>query len=173
MKIYIVRHTAVGVQGFCYGQTDVPLKDTFETEAQIVKHRLQDIEYDAVFSSPLSRCTKLAAYCGYGHEVQLYDRLKELNFGDWEMHPWDNIDMSLWETDWVNNPAPNGESFNQMLDRVSSFFEELKTKDYSSVIVFAHGGVINCARVYFGETSLQGAFDRLADYGAVLEFELI
>ncbi len=34
MVIYLMRHTAVDVpQGVCYGQTDVPLKPTFEMEA--------------------------------------------------------------------------------------------------------------------------------------------
>ena len=34
MKVYLIRHTAVDVpSGTCYGQTDVPLKSTFEAEA--------------------------------------------------------------------------------------------------------------------------------------------
>ncbi|MFT3994331.1 MAG: alpha-ribazole phosphatase [Dysgonomonas sp.] len=172
MKVYIVRHTAVGVNGVCYGQTDVPLKDTFETEAEVVKQKLQNITHDAVFSSPLSRCRRLATYCGYGDELQLHDRLKELHFGDWEMHRWDDIDMSEWEKDWINNPAPNGESFQHMYERVASFLDELKEENYKEVIIFAHGGVINCARVYFKQTTLNGAFDQLAEYGEVLEFEL-
>lgn len=171
MKIYVVRHTAVAVNGICYGQTDVPLKDTFEQEAEIVKQNLKDIPYDAVFSSPLSRAKKLAEYCGY-EDIQLYDRLKELHFGDWEMQPWDTLDMEEWEKDWINNPAPNGESFKQMYDRIASFINELKQKDYSSVIIFAHGGVINCFRVYFGETDLKGSFDQLAEYGQIFSFDL-
>lgn len=171
MKIYIVRHTSVAVSGVCYGQTDVPLKDTFETEAEAVRQKLKDINYDAVFSSPLSRAKKLAEYCGF-QDVQLYDRLKELHFGDWEMHEWDKIDMTEWEKDWINNPAPNGESFKQMYDRVSSFIDELKESDYQTVIVFAHGGVINCFKTYFKQTDLSGAFDQLAEYGEVLEFQM-
>lgn len=173
MKIYLVRHTAVGVpKGTCYGQTDVPLKDTFESEAEIVKQKLAHVKEDAVFSSPLSRCRKLANYCGYAENIQLYDRLKELHFGDWEMHKWDELDMTEWEKDWINNPAPNGESFKHMYDRVASFFDEIKDNDYKEVIVFAHGGVINCAKVYFGQTDLKSAFDNMAEYGQVLEFEL-
>ncbi|MBK5722404.1 alpha-ribazole phosphatase [Dysgonomonas sp. Marseille-P4677] len=171
MRIHIVRHTAVGVNGVCYGQTDVPLKDTFEQEAEIVKQKLKDIPCDVVFSSPLSRAKKLAEYCGYS-DIQLYDRLKELHFGDWEMKEWDKIDMSEWEKDWINNPAPNGESFQQMYERVASFLDEIKKENYSSVVVFAHGGVINCFKVYFGETDLKGAFDKLAGYGEILKFEL-
>lgn len=171
MKIYIVRHTAVGVSGICYGQTDVPLKDTFESEAEVVKQNLKDIPYDAVFSSPLSRARKLAEYCGYTN-IQLYDRLKELHFGDWEMQEWDSLDMREWEKDWINTPAPNGESFRQMYERVASFLDELKESDYNSVIVFAHGGVINCFRTYFKQTDLKGAFDKLAEYGEIIQFEM-
>lgn len=171
MKIYIIRHTAVGVSGICYGQTDVPLKETFEEEAEVVKQKLKDIPFDAVFSSPLSRAKKLAEYCGCT-DIKLYDRLKELHFGDWEMQEWNKIDMSAWEKDWVNTPAPNGESFKQMYARVVSFLDELKNASYSSVAIFAHGGVISCFRVYFGQTVLKGAFDNMADYGEVLTFDL-
>lgn len=172
MNIYLIRHTAVNLNGVCYGQTDVPLKDTFEAEAEIVKSNLKNIAYDAVFSSPLSRCTKLAEYCGFKDEMRLYDRLKELHFGDWEMQRWDDLEMKEWETDWINNQTPNGESFQQMYNRVSSFFDELKTENYKTILVFTHGGVINCARVYFGQTTLKNAFDQLAKYGEVIKFTL-
>ena len=58
-----------------------------------------------------------------------------------------------------------------MFNRLDEIIDELVKKDYSSVVVFAHGGVINCFRVYFGQTDLQGAFDKLAEYGEILEFE--
>jgi len=171
MKIYLIRHTAVGIPpGICYGQTDVTLKETFEEEASIVKANLQDIEVNAVFSSPLSRCTRLAKYCGFDPELD--DRLKELNFGDWEGEEWDKIDMSVWETDFVNPPVPNGESFMDMYSRIESFFEDLKQKDYHTVFVFAHGGVISCARVYFEKADIQETFDLMPQYGEIVEFEM-
>jgi len=173
MKIYLVRHTAVKIpQGMCYGQTDVSLQETFESEALIVKNNLKNMETDAIFSSPLSRCTRLANYCGFDKPV-LDERLKELNFGDWETQNWNDIDMSVWNTDWINNPAPNGESFMQMYDRVASFFDELKTNhSYKSVLVFAHGGVISCARVYFQQADIKKTFDLMPEYGEIVEFEL-
>lgn len=171
MNIYIVRHTAVGVSGICYGQTDVPLKDTFESEAEVVKQKLKGLQFDAVFSSPLSRAKLLAEYCGFT-DIVLQNQLKELHFGDWEMIEWDKIDMEAWDKDWISTPAPNGESFDQMYKRVASFLDNLKNSNYFSVIIFAHGGVINCFRVYFGQTDLKGAFDKLADYGEILEFKL-
>lgn len=172
MQLYLIRHTAVGVpQGTCYGQTNVPLKETFETEAEIVKNNLNGRSFDAVFSSPLGRCRKLAKYC-IGHNITYVDRLKELHMGDWEMKMWDDLDMSRWENDWVTIPAPNGESFQQMYDRVASFFDELKEKDFENVAVFTHGGVISCARVYFKQADIKETFDLMPQYGEIVEFQL-
>ena len=53
MVIYLMRHTAVDVpQGVCYGQTDVPLKPTFETEATQTAANLQGLSFDKVYTSP-------------------------------------------------------------------------------------------------------------------------
>lgn len=173
MKIFLIRHTAVDVpQGMCYGQTDVPLKGTFEKEAGIVKENLKHIQPDAIFSSPLSRCTRLAKHCGF-ENPKLDDRLKEMNFGDWEEQQWDKVDMSMWETDWVNPPAPNGESFSQMYQRVASFFDDLKTQSFDSAFIFAHGGVISCARVYFEKANINDTFDLMPQYGEIVEFIFI
>lgn len=172
MKIYLIRHTSVDVpQGMCYGQTDVPLKKTFEEEAEVVKEKLEQIQPGVVFSSPLSRCTRLANYCGFGNAV-LDDRIKEMNFGDWETQQWDKIDMSVWDDDWVNPPAPGGESFVQMYQRVSSFFDELKEQAPDTVFVFTHGGVISCAHVYFEQADINEAFDLMPQYGEIVKFML-
>ncbi|MDL2231107.1 alpha-ribazole phosphatase [Porphyromonadaceae bacterium OttesenSCG-928-L07] len=173
MNIFLIRHTSVDVpKGICYGQTDVPLNQSFESEASVVKQKLSAVPFDAIFSSPLSRCTRLAEYCEYT-DIQLSDHLKELNFGDWEMQCWDELDMSCWKTDWVSIPPPNGESFLQMNKRVASFFENLKKKDYENVAIFAHGGVFSCVKVYLGLTDIEHAFVLNAEYGEVWEFELI
>lgn len=172
MKIYLVRHTAVDVpQGTCYGQTDVPLKESFEDEATIVNKNLTNIDFDKAFSSPLSRCRRLSVFCGY-EDATLDDRLKELFFGDWETQRWNEMDMSIWETDWINPPTPNGESFQQMYDRVASFFNDLKQEPYKSVVVFTHGGVISCARVYFEKVDINETFDLMPKYGEIVEFEI-
>ena len=39
MNIYLIRHTSVDVpKGLCYGQSDVPLRPTFEIEAVSYTH---------------------------------------------------------------------------------------------------------------------------------------
>ena len=56
MRLVFIRHTSVAVErGVCYGQSDVPVAETFETEAEAVKMRLDAYRFDRVYSSPLSR----------------------------------------------------------------------------------------------------------------------
>lgn len=91
MDLYLIRHTSVDVPaGYSYGQTDVPLRETFEAEAATVKEELNKIAADKVYTSPLSRCVRLATYCGF-EDAWKDDRIKELNFGSWEMKSWDEV----------------------------------------------------------------------------------
>lgn len=84
MVVYLIRHTSVDVpQGVCYGQTDVPLNPTFEEEAAQTSARLKGLQFDKVYMSPLTRCVRLATFCGYP-DGERDDRIKEINFGDWE-----------------------------------------------------------------------------------------
>ena len=44
MNIYLIRHTSVDVpKGLCYGQSDVPLRPTFEIEAAVTKAKIESI----------------------------------------------------------------------------------------------------------------------------------
>lgn len=73
MNIYLIRHTSVDVpKGLCYGQSDVPLRPTFEIEAAVTKAKIESIHFDMAYTSPLSRCTRLAQYCGFGDTIQEY-----------------------------------------------------------------------------------------------------
>ena len=53
MEIYLVRHTSVDIPaGYAYGQTDVPLRPSFEDEAEADKKNLSANTFDKVWSSP-------------------------------------------------------------------------------------------------------------------------
>ena len=90
MEVILIRHTSVDVPpGMCYGQTDVPLKPTFETEAAVTAENLKTyLPFDHVYTSPLTRCVRLATYCGYP-DAERDKRIMEINFGDWEMKPFE------------------------------------------------------------------------------------
>ncbi len=171
MDIILIRHTSVDVpKGTCYGQTDVPLNASFEEEAAIVKKHLDEYSFDTVYTSPLSRCVKLATYCGYP-DAQRDDRLMEMNMGDWEMQPFDTIAdprMQEWYDDYFNVPATNGESYRELLRRVTSFLDEVKHLQKETVAVFAHGGVLMCAQIYAGLATPEEALRMLTPYGGIV-----
>ena len=120
MEIYLVRHTTPKIQkGICYGQSDLDLADTWTIEFKKLKLMLPD-QVDKVFSSPLKRCTRFANELN-GH-ITLDERLKELDFGDWELKKWDNIpddELFSWMNDFTNVAPKNGERFQDFFNRIN------------------------------------------------------
>ena len=176
MEVILIRHTAVDVPtGTCYGQTDVPLKSTFEEEAAVTKAALENCgPIDYAYTSPLSRCTRLAAFCGYA-DAERDPRILELNFGEWEMMLFDDISdphLQEWYADHINTPVSGGESFMMQYLRVSNFLDELRTKPWQRVAVFAHGGVLVSAQVYAGLVTPEAAFAALPPFGGLVRITL-
>ena len=173
MEVILIRHTAVDVPvGTCYGQTDVPLKTTFEEEAAVTKAALEACgPIDHAYTSPLSRCTRLAAFCGYA-DAERDPRIMEINFGEWEMMLFDDISdphLQEWYSDHIHTPVTGGESFMQQYERVSRFLDELRAKPWRRVAVFAHGGVLVSAQVYAGLVTPEEAFAALSPFGGLIK----
>lgn len=180
MRVFLVRHTAVDVEsGTCYGQSDVALKESFESEAAIVKAKLdalveQSVKFDAVYTSPLSRCLKLATYCGYA-DAKKENKIKEINFGEWELKKFSEITdprLQEWYDNYLEVRATGGESFRDQFERVAEFLSGLHTTPLHTVLLFTHGGVIGCARVFAKELAPEEVFSNLTDYGGVVEINL-
>ena len=99
----------------------------------------------------------------------------EMNFGDWEMKNFDEISdprLKEWYADYINVPTTNGESFAIQYQRVASFLDELREKNYEKVAIFAHGGVLICAQLYAGAIKLEEAFSALTPYGGIIQLKL-
>lgn len=175
MKITLIRHTTPDVpKGTCYGQTDVALKGTFEEEAAITAQNLKRMSFDKVYTSPLTRCVKLATYCGYP-DAEQNDQLKEMNFGDWEMIPLKELKNPTAEEfykNYLTYQIPHGESFQMIYARVSNFLDQLKQKRYKSVAIFSHGGVLRCAEIYAGHIKLEHAIEYLTPFGGIIQIDI-
>lgn len=173
MKMYFIRHTSVAVPvGTCYGQSDVAVKNTFPEEAASVLAQINFISFDYVYCSPLSRCVKLADFCGYSQAI-LDSRLKELDFGAWELQRWEEINdphLQIWYKDWINTRVTGGESFHDLYQRFTDFINEIPKAN--TIAIFTHGGIINCARVYTGLTTQQQMFVQTPSYGSVTLIEM-
>ena len=175
MEIYLIRHTTPKVEkGICYGQADLDITETFLEEVEAIKPHLP-ADGVKVYSSPLQRCKKLADALFDGLEIDIHDDLMELNCGQWELLPWNDIpkeEIQPWMDDFVNVPVPNGESYVDLHDRVVNRFNEILAKQESAVIV-AHGGVLRSILSYITSTPLKESFDAFTlHYGCVVKINV-
>ena len=172
--ICLIRHTKVDVEpGICYGQSDVGLAN-FDKEKNKVADKIMNHSFKQVFSSPLLRCRKLAEYLFPDKEIIYDDKLKEQDFGDWEMKKWDDIHSSkegkVWFSDYLKNPCPGGESYFQMIQRIRDFINSNQLKERKdNICIIVHGGVIRAFLSVLKNISPSKAFeDYQLDYGEVM-----
>lgn len=162
MKLTLIRHTSLQVApGICYGQSDIDVSANFFDELNNLKTQLREIEYHAVYSSPLQRCAKLGQALNLGEPV-IDNRLAELNFGDWEMQAWDDIPREIfddWAHDYANKAPPNGETFGQLQQRALDFLDEMLSKHLNEhILVITHGGLIRALLAHVLNMELKGLF---------------
>lgn len=173
MNIYLIRHSAVyNPNKLCYGQSEIPLEENFTQDFDWLEEELADVlKTNSVFySSALRRCTKLATCLSKDNYI-IDDRIKELNFGDWELKAWDNInnkDLNNWMADFVNFTVPNGENFITLSKRCIQFWEEIKEQATSdNIVIVTHAGVIRSILASILNFPLEKAFDLQIDYTSI------
>ena len=178
MKIYAIRHTSVNVKpGICYGQTDVDVAESFHEEQKRLLQELGQVSFDTILSSPLLRCRKLAESLFPNEEIHFDSRLKELNFGDWEMLPWDEIYAQPAGKMWMNNyqtlPTKNGESYPEMVERVSAFIKEIEKLNAENIAVVAHAGLVRILKSVIEKVAISELFENFKPaYASVTVFEI-
>ncbi len=169
MEVYLIRHTSVAVpKSICYGQTDVPLADTFLTEKEAVLKLLPDLTHAVVYSSPAQRCTQLAGCISDAY--QIHPHLQEIHFGNWEGRAWDEIppeELNPWMENFVSVCPPNGESFQQLYTRSTQVLKQWQNTVSGPLILVTHAGVIRSLLCYSRQVPLQDAFQFAVDYGSV------
>jgi alpha-ribazole phosphatase len=164
MRLWLIRHPPPAVTpGTCYGATDLSLTDDPAPLAEMLRALLP--AGAPLYSSPLTRCRLLAEQL---HAAPHFDdRLREIDFGDWEMQPWDSLDHRLldaWAADPFGFVPPGGEAVAALRARVAGFLRELPAAA-ADVIIVAHAGVMKvCAAEWAGEADW---FSLRFDYGTI------
>lgn len=151
MKIYFVRHgeTDTNVRKI-YNTLDEDINENGIKQVELLKEEIKDIEFDAIYASPLLRTKHTAEILNIRNMEIKYDkRLIEREVGELIGKPYGTINRELiWKYDGV---IPNNtiESVKDIFKRVYSFIDELKEKDYKKVLVVSHGGVSRVFSSYF------------------------
>jgi len=178
MEIYLVRHTeTICEKGICYGQSDVDIAIPFD---QIFDEIVSQLPPEAIiYSSPLKRCVTLSKHIQNNIKTISYhedDRLKEMNFGDWELKNWNEIppeQLNPWMEDFVNIKVSNGESFVDLHHRVGDFLLNHISKNIQHpIVVVAHAGIIRSILCHHTSLPLKEAFQNKVDFGQVIKIEL-
>lgn len=172
MEVYLIRHTTPAIEkGICYGQSDIPLAASFEEEWSDIRQKLPST-IDKIFTSPLLRCTELSSKLSQHFQIEAKsdNRLMEMNFGEWEMKKWDEIDqqkLKTWMNDYLNQACPNGESYKDVQHRLKNFTAE-NLRDNQRYLIVTHGGIIKC---FHGLVNNSHGMDLAIGYGACYQFK--
>ena len=151
--IYVVRHgqTDWNLQGKIQGSTDIPLNETGLEQARAAAEALKNVKFDVVFCSPLKR-TRQTCEIIYDGKIIFDDRLKEINYGDFEGQHRNSLSFpfdDFWNTE-KNLIEKNAESMTDLENRVFGFYDEiLKKYPDKTILVVCHGGTIRATKGYF------------------------
>ena len=149
MKIYIARHgqTDWNIQHKAQGRSDIPLNETGVKQAEVLRDNIKDIEFTAVYTSPLKRAAKTTEIATNNkYKINYDDRLVERSFGDFEGK---EIDGWVEATGYdigdlkLNTNVGNIEPVKDVLARTKAFLDDLKAKytDNDIILVVAHGQI--------------------------------
>ncbi len=180
MDVVLIRHPAPAVEpGVCYGASDVPLAGDAAREARAIVARLDALGLawpGAIVSSPLVRCASVARAIGAAVrcEVRIDARLREIDFGAWEMRSWDAIGreaLDRWQSDLMGAREHGGESAAQLMARVAPL--ETAWRDdagQGSVVCVTHAGVMRALAARWLGVPLAGLLARRIAHGGCLWF---
>ena len=146
VKVILVRHGETEwnrlrrVQG---GNSNIPLNEKGEQQAECLVFRLKSEEIQAIYSSPLRRSLNTAQAVARHHqlEVNLEPDLAEVNLGDLEGMLLDDLGKSFSEFLIANNQGellprvPGGESLTEVQQRAWSAIQRLVSQYPEGIVV--------------------------------------
>lgn len=143
-EVWLVRHgeTEWSRSKRHTGRTDIPLTERGEEEAAALAPALAGHEFGRVFCSPLQRARQTCAGAGLLDRAEFRDELLEWDYGDYEGKTTAEIHAGL-QPGWLlwTDGCPNGESPDDVADRVDPLVTELRGLDCDA-ICFAHGHIL-------------------------------
>lgn len=176
MTIYLIRHgaTAANEAHLYCGATDLPLSPR-GTEA-LSSRSYPPLPEAVYYTSGLLRCRQTLALLFGPVAAQTVPELAEMDFGAFEMKSYEELKgdpaYQAWLTgDNEKNPAPGGESGEEMTRRALAAFRTIAEKGENAVIV-THGGVMTAvmADLFPGEGKNRYQWQRLPGRGYRLEW---
>lgn len=147
--IDLIRHGEPEGGPMFRGSQDDPLSDKGWQQMQAAVTR--DDHWDAVISSPMTRCRHFAQAQAEQRQIPVYieEDLREIGFGEWEGLTAEQVQQRygdqlnrFWQ-DSIRHTPPGGEAITEFHERVTQGFNHWQeTLAGQNVLVVCHGGVI-------------------------------
>jgi len=131
------------------GHEDTPLSPRGRAQVRRLRARFLRLAPEVVFSSDLSRCLETASLLAPRCPVEASDRLRELDFGDWDGESARSCrrrDKKLFDR-WMRRPwstsPPGGESLRELWTRVRRFVASVVERfPNRTLAIISHAGPI-------------------------------
>ncbi len=147
MRLYIMRHaqTEYNKKGIIQGsEVDSDINKNGESQASLFYNYYKSISFDIVYVSNLKRTYQTVRKfieAGVPHK-----KLKEFNEISWGINQGKSDDLkeyaeliSTWLSGDLDNKFENGESPNEMSERLINGFDQILKEDHSTVLLCIHG----------------------------------
>lgn len=147
MRIFLIRH---GRQNSPLCNVNVPLSPEGRKQAELLGERLKKEQVEAIWSSDLIRAMETADIINESLKVprKVREALREISFGDMEGLSdaviADRFEDFLRERSKMEHDLsyPGGECAQDVVNRAMPVLEEIIQRNYETVAVVTHGGVI-------------------------------
>lgn len=179
MRLWLVRHAAVALPpGLCYGISDAPAQDAAtQAAADALAQALP--RHVPVWVSGLVRAQQLAAALQRRRPelgaARIDVRLNEMDFGCWEMQPWNAIPRAAfddWMADFAWHRFGGQEATQQVIQRVAALLREHRAARVAEAAWVTHAGVIRAVQYLkaHGPRAIAGAHEWPREAPAVGEW---
>lgn len=153
MLLYLIRHgeTDWNKEGKLQGRTDIELNANGRFAAELTREGLKDVVFDVAFTSPLKRAKETAEIILRGRNVPIIEdeRIIEVCFDEYEGAEKNGADDNIeyfFQAPELYVPKGEGESHKQVLQRESTFLNELfHNEEYenSTILISTHGAALS------------------------------
>jgi alpha-ribazole phosphatase len=177
-RLLLIRHAQPREEahGRCYGTLDIGLSARGLRHARHLARTLDRIDLAAIYSSPRQRALETAAALGQFHELApiVDDRLREIDFGDFEGRTYEEIALShpYLYRQWMETPTlvefPRGESYTKLRMRALAALQSIRAgHPGEAVVIVAHGGVLRAMLAHCLAIPDNAIFRIDQSYGAI------
>lgn len=172
MNFLMIRHgeTSWNAEKKIQGSTDIPLNETGRLQAEALGEQIQreGISISRIYTSRQLRARQTAGILSnrLGLEVRMLDGLEEMNMGVWEGLNWEEVEerfpeeFARWSRERRYIPAPGGESYQEVLERLIPTLGLVAGQESGDVLVVTHSAVIMSLLSFLYNTPFHEMIDR-------------